>query len=293
MALSTDEALRLGAPLARRLAPATCYRDPRSGETCAWSHGIWLYLRVLGLNTTPQDQAVHYHRGLGEYASLGRAPRILVSGAADFGMLAEVIAAFRPRGVEPEVLVTDICETPLAVNRWYAERAGLRISTERTDILELRRSDAFDAICTHSFFGRFSPERRPALIETWRRLLRPGGAVITVNRIRSDAHGRAAFAAGHAEKFRELVARGVREAVPPLDVAPEALAAEAEAYARQPGGHAVNSREELEALFTGGGLRIEHFEVSPVARAAASRELRGPTLPGGALYGCLVAKRAG
>lgn len=290
MSGQASDLLLESAPLARRLAPSTCYRDA-AGESCAWSHGLWQYLRLLDLIATPQDHGALYREALGEFARPGRPPRILVSGAADYGMLAEVIAALRPRGVEPEVVVLDLCETPLVLNRWYAERIGCRIATVRSDMLDYTDEQPFDAVCTHSFFGRIAPQRRPALIDAWRRLLRPGGMVVTVNRLRAQAGAaRNAFEPGHVEKFRDLVLRAAREAQGRLGIDPEILAREAEAYARRPGGHSVRSREELEALFEGGGLRLERFSAAPLERATAA-ELRGPTLPGGALYASLVARR--
>ena len=41
------------APLARQMAPRLCRRDSATGESCAWIHGLWQYLRLLGLASTP------------------------------------------------------------------------------------------------------------------------------------------------------------------------------------------------------------------------------------------------
>jgi SAM-dependent methyltransferase len=294
------ELLRESAPLAREAAPRTCYRDPRSGESCAWNHGLWQYLRILGLITTPDDQGAFYDAAFGAAAAKvaaqvaadapSRAPRVLVSGAADYGMLAEVLPAFRRRGIEPEITVSDLCETPLMLNRWYAERQGARIATVRSDAIDFRDERPYDVICTHSFLGQFTPERRPKLIGNWRRLLRPGGVVVTVNRIRpptDDTSQR--FSGGHAERFRDLVLRAAKDAGG-LGLEPDALARDAETYASHSGWHPVRSQEEVTALFERGGLRLERFELAPVKRDSG-RDLRGPTLPGGAQYASLVAVR--
>src|SRR5262245_58823293 len=57
------------------------------------------------------------------------APRVLISGAADYAMLDFVHKTLHSRGVNADVTVTDLCETPLALNRWYAERCSCRVTT--------------------------------------------------------------------------------------------------------------------------------------------------------------------
>jgi SAM-dependent methyltransferase len=288
--------LRESAPLARAAAAQGCHRDPRTGQSCAWNHGLWQYLRILGLITTPDDQGAFYDAAFGAAADRvaadkgGRVPRVLVSGAADYGMLAEVLPAFRRRGIEPDVTVSDLCETPLMLNRWYAERQGARIATRRSDAVEFRDDKPYDVVCTHSFLGQFTPERRPKLIENWRRLLRPGGTVITVNRIRPPSDDTSQrFSQDRAERFRDLVLQAAA-AAGGLGLDPESLARDAQTYASRSGWNPVRSKEEVVALFEAGGLAIERFELAPVKRDGGG-DLRGPTLPGGAQYASLVAVR--
>jgi len=44
--------------------------------------------------------------------------------------------------------VVDRCDTPLALCRWYAERAGFEIDTRASDILRFQDAQGFDAIVT-------------------------------------------------------------------------------------------------------------------------------------------------
>src|SRR6185369_1501384 len=88
--------------------------------------------------------------------------------------------------IRPEITIVDQCETPLMLNRWYAERAALAITTTRSNLLQYATSTPFDLICTHSLLSELPPARRPALLANWRTLLRPGGCVVTVNRLRPD-----------------------------------------------------------------------------------------------------------
>ena len=82
------EPLELSAPLAWRLAPTLCRKDPATGEDCAWSHGFWQYLRLLGLAGDPGNHADFFHEAFTEAGRGGAALRILVCGTADYAMLA-------------------------------------------------------------------------------------------------------------------------------------------------------------------------------------------------------------
>ena len=180
-----DDTLAAGAALAWQLAPQLCDTDPATGDGCAGMHGVWLCLRRLGLLGTIEARRDFYLEALQATAGVdGRPPRVLISGAADYAMLEFVLAAFRARGLVPDVTVTDVCETPLALNRWYAERAGCAIETVRGDILDLAPGAPYDVVCTDYFLGWIAPEHRAALVAKWRALLRPGGTVITANGLR-------------------------------------------------------------------------------------------------------------
>ena len=110
------ETLELSARLAFELAPRLC-RPAGDGTTCAWLHGFWPCLRIAGLAASPDRHAAFYGQA---FSTLGDTPRVLVSGAADHGMLACVLSALRGARVE----VLDTCDTTLHLNRWYAGRRG-------------------------------------------------------------------------------------------------------------------------------------------------------------------------
>jgi len=183
-------------------------------------------------------------------------------------------------GARAQITVVDRCETPLMLNRWYAARAGASIATARADILELREAQAYDAICTHSFLVLFSPEQRRALLARWRGLLRPGGKVVTVVRLREADDGDfTGFSPAQAQAFlAEVRACDAR------------LAGEAEVFASRVGRNASHpTREALLGMFEDAGFRVEQISVAPVA--GTRRHLRGPTLPGTADYASIVAAR--
>jgi SAM-dependent methyltransferase len=274
------EPLELSAPLARRLAPQLCRKDPATGDSCSWCHGIWQYLRLMGLASTPEQHADFYRRAFESVTGGSGAPRVLVSGAADYSMLAQVLASYRERALEPVVTVVDACDTPLFLNRWYAERESASVECTRCDMLEYAAGAPFDAVCTHSFLVQFSPEQRIRLLEKWRQLLRPGGAVITVTRVRAAAGTeRVGFSPRQAQSFRATVLRQAEAMRALLQVDPAELAREAEIYMNGQRPWPVRSREEIQQLFERCGFRVDELSDAPHA-ASTGQQPDGPAVAG-------------
>jgi SAM-dependent methyltransferase len=276
-----DEPLEESAPLARCLAAQHC------SARCGWYHGLWQHLRLLGLIEPWTRHAGFFRRALRK-ATAGRTrPRILICGAADYGMLAHVLAAARGRAANWDITVIDLCDTPLALNRWYAKQLGVRIRTRRADILRYRSPRRFDAICTHAFFGRFSPHERIDLAARWRALLKPGGAVITVTPVREgDAGARVGFSAAQARAFAAVVLKAADERGMP-DA--KRLGRMALAYARRHRVYRVRSLGSLRALLEDAGFNL--VRLRRLAPGGAPRcTLHGPTVTGAA-YAHVVAVR--
>jgi SAM-dependent methyltransferase len=244
----------------------------------------------MGLSTSPARFADFYRAAFARALADGGAARILVSGAADLDMLSQVDLACAATAVTAEIRVIDLCETPLALCRWYAERRGLRVATERSDVLSYAPAAPFDVVCSDSFLGQFPPPTRERLIARWASLLRPGGSVITVNRLRPDADPmrRVEFSAEQARAFVEAVRRGAAK-IPPAARPPlEEISAEAARYARRQGAWPLRSAAELEALFARGGFEIARLEVAPIAGEAPGTT--APTVAGGAPYARIEAR---
>jgi len=277
-----DEALEEAAALARQQAPEVCRRDPKTGQSCDWHHGLWPALRLLGLVTGP---ALHGEFLRGALGALPGRPRILLSGAADHALLAQLLAAFAGRPFEAVVL--DLCETPLMLNRWYAERAGIAIQTRQSDILDFSDAQPYDAICTHAFLGNFDRAQRAALVGKWHALLRPGGKVITVNRLRPASEPQwVAFSMDQVWAFRDRVKEAARDRG--IDI--PGLGRAAETYAGRQAIFPLGSAEELRALFEQGGFDIAELSLSAIA-PAARQSFSVPTVPSGDAYAQLIAAR--
>ena len=254
-----DEPRRESAPVAYRLAHQHC---PTGADGCRDYHAMWQYFRQIGLLTTigtNTDFLVATLRGLADADSCRR---VLISATADYGMLAHVLHAYRLAGVEPEVTVVDMCETPLALNRWYAERAGVTIRTCRANLLEFRADAPFDLVCTHSFLGRLTQEVRAGALDKWHEVLRPGGHVVTVARVRYGAPdgGVTRYEPAEIVEFRDRALALARAKEHELDLPAEAIADAAEHYAVSKRSRGFGSTGMLRALFEDHGFALERFD---------------------------------
>jgi len=272
-----ERTLELSAPIAWQIAPQLCRREPTTGKDCSWLHRFWPCLRLMRMAATPDRHADFYRSAFDRVPREIESPRVLVCGAADYSMLALALAAFRGRGIEPALSVIDVCDTPLHLNRWYAGREACKVETRRCSVLEYRAA-AFDVICTHSFFGQFSREQRPAMIASWRRLLRPGGLAITTLPLRpgsDEAPNR--FTPEQADLFRSVVRAKADELAKCLGVDPAEVLGQGETYLRARYGYAVHTGAEVRDLFESSGFEVLQAG-SGTAPTEAGLDAGGPGL---------------
>ena len=289
------EPVHESAPLARWVAERVCRTDPRTGESCAWYHGFRQYLRALDLAVTPAHHAGFLREAVSAAVAPGARVRVLVSGSIDYSMFAHVLWACRAAGASAEVTVVDICDTPLFLNLWYAQKVGTHVRIVRASILEFQDSGAFDLICTNAFFGQFSPGQRADLMRRWHSLLAPGGTVLTVTPFRPGSGLEpVGFTPREAEALREAVRRTAHARGGGLDLAPDELAARADAFAARMRVHPVRSLDEIRALFETTGFRLEHLSSAPLPNSSfpdLTPPLTGPTVCRSAPYAQIVARR--
>lgn len=286
------EPLEQSAPLAWEQAKVLCRRDA-DGASCAWYHGPWQTFRRLGLVAAPGRHQAFFAGALGRLAADGEHPNIVISGAADYGMLAQVLAAYG--AAAHNITVVDICETPLYLCRWYGERQAAPIATERADILDYTPPEPVDVITAHSILPRIAVDRRADLLAAWRRALRPGGKVVTSTRLNPGwSRDHDGFSAAGVAAFRARALTGARllgemEGGEPGQ-SPEEIAAAAETFAQRFHNFSIRSQEELVSLFAGGGFEIEQMQTKEIARETA-RGIDGPGAAQTAVYAELVAVR--
>ena len=241
---------------------------------------------MLGLAATPEQQANFFRNSLARFAQ--RQPRVLISGSADYSILAHVLAACAKNQITAEITVMDICGTPLFFNRWYAEQMGCRINTIQADILDHSFDATFDVVCSHGFLGLFAPPQRARLVQQWARALKSGGVAIFVNRIRpGPAGGEIKFSEAQGREFCEVIAAKLQDRPLP-ESERSAIRDRAKVYVKQLVGYSL-PEEELTALFQEAGFRVDEWQI--ISTDATHGKPRGPAVPSQAQHACLVASK--
>lgn len=279
------EPLADSAPLAWSWATQHCVADTR-GDSCASYHGLWQYLRLMQLGPALGGHASEYLRAMTELALVwenqggGASRRLLISGCADYSMLAHVLHAFSCAPSLPAITVLDICPTPLKLNVWYAQKLGHPIETVCSDLLDHRPPDGYDLIVTSSFMGYFGPDVRPRLFEAYASLLRPGGRLVFSNRLRPGSESvPTAFSKQQAQRFADKVAVSCNALPAQAALPADAARQMALAYASSRHPYPVNSADTIRRLAIDAGLRW--IEGHHVASAPLQPGLSGPTLGDG------------
>lgn len=290
---TVQEPVEESAPLARREADRLCHPDGPDRQGCAWYHGVWQYLRLLGVAAAPSRNAGFFLDTFEALAREGDFHRVLISGTADYSMLAYVLQAYRNGGATPLITIVDHCETPLYLCRWYAERLSQTIATHAGDILAFAPADdeLFDAVCCHSFLSKIPPTQRNGLIATWKRALRPGGKIVTNTRLNPSWSEQAAgFTPRQITAFRDQVYREAVKQYDTLHIDPEQVAEDARLYAERSKTFSIRTQEEVVALFEDGGFTLEHFELTETGSRLSTAK-SGPGTAQKATYAEIVAIR--
>lgn len=283
-----DEPLAETAAMARQWAMQDCPRDA-TGSSCTSYHGLWQYLRLMKLGKTLGGHAGQYFQAMAHVSGQwdeqpGTAPRrILISGCADYSMLAHVLHVFQRAGSPIQITVLDRCPTPLKLNGWYAQRAGTSVELVCSDILQHQPGDGYDLIVTSSFLGYFKPETRPGLFERYADMLRSGGRLIFSNRLRPDPETiQVEFTDAQSEAFATKVTQ-LSDHLPVTAPLSQADAYKtALAYAANLRTFPVNAAETIQHLAASVGLRW--MSGSQVTGGAPQPEISGPTLADGSDY---------
>jgi SAM-dependent methyltransferase len=287
------EPLAESAPIALRESRRLCRSDPATGEGCADYHGAWQYLRLLGIVGSAANDAAFFGEALAPLAREGRFPRVLVSGTADYCLPAQLLAIYAEAHARLDLTVLDVCETPLFLTRWYAERVSVGIETHAGDVVDYAPRQAFDMIATHCFFGRIAPDRRDAAVAAWYRLLRPGGRLVTVlNRIRPGAPPTPVRSTEPQTQL--LVERALAAADrigPSLGLDRESLISLVRRFAAGNATYPLTSVEEVRRLFEANGFVLERFDVDAPVAGGLDWRASGPAAVMAFPYGKVVATR--
>ena len=295
-----DEHLLEMAEYAEAIALKTCGALPIDGESCAWYHGFWPRLRALGIAPGAALQETFYTNHLRATFESNDAPRVLILGCGDHGLLAQVIRAAigepERSALEIELTIADACATPLAVCRAFLERLDLAdvqidLHTEVGHALERTTTEAwqnrFDVVLVHSLLGYFDHASRPALLEGIAESLAHKGKLLLVQKINNrPEHSLTGFNECQREGFIARVKeQGVHHG---LDA--DRLKQAAANYADRFRIYGIPSVAYVRDLFADGGLDLISAE-EYIYKPRSENEGSGPTQAANAEFIDVVAMK--
>jgi len=236
-----------------------CVQAESEKAGCAWYHGSWQVLRLLGVFQSIRSDDDFFIPELERLIANG-ARRVLISGAADYALLARVATASGERLKDMRVTVIDLCGTPLRLNAWYANQLGIEIEVIKGDVLKYQPGPVFDLICTHSFLCFFEQSERQQLLQNWRSCLRPEGRVITAQRARTeDSLPVIAYSEDEITALADRAWRLAKQQFDTLGIDPQLARSVAEGYGRFHWTYLIRTSEEIRELFESQGFELEVF----------------------------------
>lgn len=148
-----------------------------------WYHKAWQFLRILDKVSTPTWHTNFYLEILKE--KIKDNSSILVSGTADYTILALIIEASKKLSVKPTITIIDICPAPLKICEWYSKKESFKVETIKFDILNDKQKckGKFDIILTDAFLTRFDNENKKNILKFWKSVLAENGVITTTVRI--------------------------------------------------------------------------------------------------------------
>jgi hypothetical protein len=244
--------------------------DKAAGCDCAWYHGTWQYLRLLDMVAVPAWHRDFYNETLGDILKRKPDANVLISAAADYGMLAMLHEAMELASRSPKITIYDICKTPLRSCQWYADRHNINIENRCENLLTNPIPEApFDLIVTDEFFTVLKTEYKPLISKKWKELLKPGGSVVTTAMMGKTTTPE--LRRGYAERARQLLeaSNGNFLSSPP-EFSKEAIVNCFVAFAELHTRHMVTSESEVHSL-------LSYFDKVTCRRTSTPGECVNPT----------------
>ena len=153
---------------AYRLAGRLC------GE-CRNQHALWTYLRLSRASTGAEQQESKLELQLRDFIAAGR-QNVLVAGAQDTGLLTLVARA--GAGHDPNIVVLDVCQTPLELCGELAKTWALPVETIKQDLFDLDFKQRFDVVLVHGTLNFIAADRHAEVLRRLQRAMRPGGRLM-------------------------------------------------------------------------------------------------------------------
>lgn len=262
---------------------------------CGWYHGLWQYLRLMGMGKTLSGQSGWFLQQIRRYQG-GEPPSILISGCADYSAFFHVIEALElgkpPAKPFPRIVAVDRCRTPLELNNLIAARTGVPIVNHAVDILRFQTEERFDVIFTSSFLGFFNPIERIELFRKHHSLLKTGGELVFANRLRPGTEDERVPLSPAAIEQAVLGALALNRRLKIQDAMHEdELATRIREYVGQASGYPVNSSQSVQAALRAAGFADIRTEERRPELPQHEVQVRGATFAEDAPYLCVVARR--
>jgi 2-polyprenyl-3-methyl-5-hydroxy-6-metoxy-1,4-benzoquinol methylase len=225
--------------------------NARPVASCDWYHGTWQYLRLLNMVAVPPWYEF-YQAALSNVLRHRPKAEVLISAAADFGMLATLHEAIRAAKAEPRIVVYDICRTPLRSCQWYAEKHGFPIECVCANLLTCDIPPAsFDLIVTDEFLTVIKASDKPLIVQRWRELLKPGGTLVTTAMIGKPTTEE--LRQGYAERARRLYEDNAASFPHYFNGRRDELLQRFHTFAGHHTRHMLSDEDEIKRLFDGFG----------------------------------------
>lgn len=227
--------------------------------SCDWYHGTWQFLRLLNMVAVPPWYGF-YNDALSSVLKKKPTAKVLISACADCGMLATLHQAIETAGANPNIIIYDICKTPLRSCKWYAARHGFDVQCICDNIITspAMATGGFDLIVTDEFLTVLKKEYKPMITKRWLELLAPGGTVVTTAMIGDSTTDELRWS--YADRARALTTAddmALRETA----VDSEVLLGRFEQFANFHTRHMLTGEEEIRDLFS--DFDLSFLEVTP------------------------------
>ncbi len=244
--LDLEEPISESADLVCNAAYELCHNGIMD-ENCVWYHSVWQYLRLLNLVSTPAWHHTFYQTELAQAIKNKKTPKILISGTADYSMLAYVIDTCKRANCNAEITVLDTCQTPLFSCQWFAKRENVNIKCLQQNILK-HDCGPYDIICSDAFLTRFTKKDAGRVANRWNSLLKKGGCVITTVRV----HDHKTSTQNRERQIKEFIEKARERSVKVqehIQYSPKKIAQMAEEYITRMKSSNLGTEEDILALF--------------------------------------------
>jgi len=238
-----------------RLAADAYEVSGRLCRSCRDMHALWPYIRLTRASTGVEARPSMLERRVADLLAHG-GRHVLIAGSQDTGILALVARAGADRG--SNIVVLDICETPLELCRKFAAQWSLPIETIRQDLRDLEIERRFDVVLVHGTLQYISADDRADVLARMQRAIRPGGRLVLLFNTGQPVAGE--LARESRSGYANWVVDELNRLNVPLPESDAAFRARLDAHSkrREAREGAFAEPGEVETLLKAAGFNVDH-----------------------------------